>query len=306
MNYGDKAVPTDYSDDNNWLYISSNCDKAVDVFYLYPSSWYGRENEIFCEIDNKIMRNNALTVFSVQGSVFFPHCNIYAPYYRQANPPHIMSLDYEGVRGCISHTPKVDAEAALEYYFENINNGRPFILASHSQGSIVMKELLFGYMKRNPDVYKRMVAAYVIGFGVTSDELKKYPHLKFAEGELDTGVIISYNTDEPVPKTNSVVLLENTLVINPLNWKRSDEYASVEMNLGSLITGGGKLEKRNNFADARINPTRGVLECSSVSTKECFTQPPLNVFHSYDYCFYYMNLRENAGKRIEEYFINNT
>ena len=35
-------------------------------------------------------------------------------------------------------------------------------------------------MKKHPEYLKRMVAAYVIGFSVTKDFLKRNPHLKFA------------------------------------------------------------------------------------------------------------------------------
>jgi hypothetical protein len=50
-------------------------------------------------------------------------------------------------------------------------------------------------MAENPKVYDNMIAAYVIGYSVTEDDLIKYPHLKFAESAKDTGVIISYNTE---------------------------------------------------------------------------------------------------------------
>jgi hypothetical protein len=47
-------------------------------------------------------------------------------------------------------------------YIKNYNDGRPFILASHSQGPNVMIYLLAEYMKDNPEVYSRMVAAPLI------------------------------------------------------------------------------------------------------------------------------------------------
>ena len=48
------------------------------------------------------------------------------------------------------------------------------------------------------------------------------PHLKFATGESDTGVIISWNTEGPrnvEGNASNVVLLPNAISINPLNWK---------------------------------------------------------------------------------------
>jgi hypothetical protein len=59
--------------------------------------------------------------------------------------------------------PKTDIIAAFDYYIKNLNDGRPFILAGHSQGSIMILEILASYMKANPEVYRRMIAAYAIG-----------------------------------------------------------------------------------------------------------------------------------------------
>jgi hypothetical protein len=50
--------------------------------------------------------------------------------------------------------------------------------------------LLSGYLKQHPAVYRRMVAAYVIGDGVTRTYLAANPQLKFATGAGDTGVIV--------------------------------------------------------------------------------------------------------------------
>ena len=38
--------------------------------------------------------------------------------------------------------PYDDITAALDYYFENYNGGRPFIIAGHSQGSAMVLLLL--------------------------------------------------------------------------------------------------------------------------------------------------------------------
>ena len=39
------------------------------------------------------------------------------------------------VNAALSGMPYDDITAALDYYFENCNGGRPFIIAGHSQGS---------------------------------------------------------------------------------------------------------------------------------------------------------------------------
>ena len=79
-------------------------------------------------------------------------------------------------------------------------------------------------MKENPEVYQQMIAAYVIGYPVTAAYLANNPHLKFAVGPDDTGVIISYNTQAPsvIPPNNPVVSNIIGLVINPITWTRTE------------------------------------------------------------------------------------
>jgi pimeloyl-ACP methyl ester carboxylesterase len=90
-----------------------------------------------------------------------------------------------------------DVTAAFDYYINHYNKGKPFILAAHSQGTVMLQLLLSQYMAEHPDVYTRMIAAYAIGYPVTADYLSNNKHLKFAEGPDGTGVIISYNTQSP-------------------------------------------------------------------------------------------------------------
>ena len=96
-----------------------------------------------------------------------------------------------------------------------------------------MNFLLSEYMKTHPEVYSRMIAAYSIGYSITKDFLAKNPHLKFAEGPADTGVIISYNTEAPTIEGTSLLVLPGAIAINPITWTREEIPATVEQNLGS-------------------------------------------------------------------------
>lgn len=84
-----------------------------------------------------------------------------------------------------------------------------------------------------------MIAAYAIGYSITKEDLEAYPYLKFASGESDTGVIVSWNTEGPKnveENAPNAVILPNAISINPLNWKLDDTYAlASEENLGSLM-----------------------------------------------------------------------
>jgi len=305
---------TDYSKAEHWLSIPTNNTKEVDIFYVYPTAWY-KENPAepnFCAIDNRIMLKGSKAAYERQATAFETVGNIYAPYYRQADATFTLSLTEDERWDVIGSIPAKDVIAAFDYYIKNYNKGKPFILLGHSQGSNALLFLLQEYMSKNPDVYKQMVCAYVIGYPVTTTFLDSNKHLKFAEKADDLGVIISYNTQSPkVHDGGNIVMGDNVgLVINPINWKRDETTAKANENLGSYmpIDTKGTYGKIANFADARIDLIKGVLVCSTVDEEVMFKLSGtmgLGVYHSFDIPFYYYNLRENAELRVKKFLEKN-
>ena len=144
----------DYVNTNNWLKIPA-VEQAVDVFYLYPTCWEPTETDgLVNTIDNASMRAKALGVYAEQASCFEGVANVFAPYYRQLNAMKLLNYSLEEQEQLVADVPYHDALAAFEYYLKHYNNGRPFILAGHSQGSNVIKILLSDYMAKHPEVYE--------------------------------------------------------------------------------------------------------------------------------------------------------
>jgi hypothetical protein len=308
---------TDYSLAKHWLSLPSPVEikHNVDVFYLYPTSW-AKDTVIepnICAIDNPIMVAYSKGAFLRQATLFDTAANVFAPYYRQADANYTFSLPEDEQHKLIGGIPATDAIAAFDYYIKNFNNGRPFILAGHSQGSNVLLFILSDYMKEHPEVYERMIAAYVIGYSVTQDYLTAN-NLKFAEGPDDTQVIISFNTEASNIATGNPVVKEGALVINPITWTHDETLATSDQNLGGRIADGlGKLEDPYPFmalgyANAQIDLSRGVLICSNYDPIVDIIAPgppkslAQGVYHSFDYMFYYYNLQQNAMNRIQEYW----
>jgi hypothetical protein len=304
---------TDYSKSEHWLSLPATVNKSVDVFYLYPTAWQKRAGDSnICEINNPSMLKGSDLAFKRQATAFDTIANIYAPYYRQVDIAYRMSLSLEDGEKVVAGIPTKDAIAAFDYYVKHYNSGRPYILAGHSQGANVLNYLLSIYMKENPQVYARMIAAYVIGYSVTNTYLAKNPHLKFAQGPDDTGVIISYNTESPdvIPGTN-VVLTPGGIAINPITWTRDETLATADKNLGSIIlnsdgtVAAGIPTPVMNFADARVDKAKGVVICSTVDVNKWSPGNSVfvrGVFHSFDYPFYYYNIRANAANRVAKYY----
>ncbi len=321
----DNGDTIDYSQSEYWLSLPAKSDlnHNVDIFYVYPTEYFPASGgPLISEINDPGMVSGAKSAFQKQATAFETIGNIYAPYYRQADAFKVLSLPtIDDVYGVISGIPASDVTAAFDYYIQNYNEGRPFILASHSQGSTVVALILENYMKQHPSVFKRMIAAYSIGWSFTPDYFDRNPHLKFADGPDDTGAIISYNTQGPAFKgAKNPVVFPGAMAINPITWTRGGEHAFASQNLGSLrLDASGNViipvqADVMNFADAQIthidadtsevDPSSDtvVVLCSTVNPASVNSNlPPEGFYHNYDYPFYYENIRVNATNRTERF-----
>ena len=312
------GVPTDYSDRNNWAHLPESADKEVDTFFIYPTVYINPAPGApeIVPVDDPIMRAGVKNNYAQAPQLFEDLTNLYEPYYRQSNLVAMLGKSPEEFKAFQCREQRTDLYAALDYFFENYNQGRPFILAGHSQGSVMLKIALHDYFREHRDYLERMVAAYVVGFSVTTDDLALSPYLKFAESADDVGVIVSWNTEGPENKNAyNCVVTKNAVSINPLNWKRDDTYAPASENPGSripvtnerFIVTDFKVD-RPGLLDARVDTERGVVVCTTAADEYIkLPSPSANPFgpaslHLLDYPGYWDSIRENVQTRIKAFF----
>ena len=301
----------DYSKKTNWYKIPE-ITKDVDTFYIYSTVFMGvnEGDPDYATLDNVEMLDGIKIEHAIKSSVFEESTNLFIPLYRQSGLKHAAEVFLKDgtIEAALTGTPYTDITTALDYYFENYNNGRPFVIAGHSQGSAILRLVLKNYFKAHPDYYQRMVAAYAIGYSITSDDLAANPHMKFATGESDTGVILSWHAEGPKnveangPIPN-VAILKNGICINPLNWKRDETYAPASMNLGSLVMDeSGATEIRDIDADAQVNIARGTVVTNAKAIPNEMTElAGPQCYHQDDYSIFYNNIKDNVAKRIAAY-----
>ena len=165
-------TPPDYANPLHWAALPDRDDLAdsvpvgavdrqatapVDLFFLHPTTFLSRQAWNQSLDDAATNRLTDEMVMRGQASLFNGCCHIYAPRYRQAtlaaffddsqSGPRALALAYE------------DVVAAFRYYVTHFNQGRPFVLAAHSQGSrhadYLMAEEIVG-----TELADRMIAAY--------------------------------------------------------------------------------------------------------------------------------------------------
>ena len=304
------ALSPDYSHDDAWLLRPDPPVSAVDVFYIIPTEYHRSGEPPVCSMDDHEVRRLGLRHLQHKASAFFPVGNVYAPMYRQSNVDCLVGADKSPkLRRALVDGPVASVGAAFDYYMTHLNGGRPFILAGHSQGALMAKLLLESVFVRHPEYHDLLIAAYLIGFSITRSELAQDPHLRFAAGPDDTDVIISYNTEAPGVTARNITLIPGSPCINPITWRRDSAPASAEQSRGghfALWDKDGRLcgvEDRPHYADAAVDPERGVIVCRTADPDEFRVVGdeagyfPAGVLHTGDIPLYYYDLRANALNR---------
>ena len=302
----------DYADDFAWVAKPGTIDKPVDVFYVYPTM-YGGDSPRNMDISMPDMRAFAKGLLTAQAGVYSEACNLFAPFYRQQSS--VVQKEFSargGTNMFVDPTFKLgagDVVEAFDYYLEHLNEGRPFILAGHSQGTMTLINLMLERFD-DQELLNRMVAAYLIGFSIPRSFIKEHPWFVPATGETDSGVVITYNTQAP-GATGSPVCLPDSVGINPVNWKTDATKATHEEHLGAVFFDdrtGEVLERIDNFAEVSLNTENGVAEVSNMKNPEServdlkhLGRWPDGVYHKFDYAFWYNNLKDNVEKRVRAF-----
>ena len=299
---------TDYSDNSNWAYFETDTTgKVADVFFVCPTVYFGSNGSYNMELTDEDTKANFLGATNMEKRIYDHDSRFFAPYYRQVGL-NVYSMEISD-REQYLEIAFNDVKNAFEYYYENCNNDRPIILAGFSQGADMcirlMKECFKDESRQN-----QLIACYAIGWSITEEEIKEYPQLKFAKGENDTGVIISFNSEaESIDNSLTVPKGEKTLAINPLNWKIDSTIADKSLNLGACFTDydGNITKEISNLTGAYIDDVRGTLKVTDVSPEEYPAGLDIfedGIYHLYDYQFFYRNLQKNVQTRIAAYQSN--
>ena len=297
-----KEDTVDYSQSENWAYYGVGEGKEADLFLICPTVDMGKNGNYNMSMEDTDTKESFVGALNMEKGIYEDSTTMYAPYYRQMTFS-VYSMTEEDMKPYLEMAYR-DVAAAFEYYFEHCNNGRPIILAGFSQGSQLLLMLLEEYFDE-AEYSEKLVAAYCIGWRVTEADLTKHPYLKMAEGENDTGVIVSFNS-EAEGVENSIIVPNGTktLGINPLNWKTDSTPADKSLNKGACFTkySGDIKEETPALTGAYLDAERGTLRITDVNPSDYSSSLfPDGVYHLYDYQFFFRNLQENVAVRLDSY-----
>ena len=158
-------VPTTALNRNGYGHVGNSRPPAkpppIDCFYVYPtvSSDQGLNSDLLPGREERLAAESQFARFA---SV----CRPFAPMYRQMTLGAVAAAA-TGVdvtrNGLIAYA---DVRAAWRDYIQNKNGGRPFVLIGHSQGSLMLQQLIAREIETNPAVARRMKLAIIPGYNV--------------------------------------------------------------------------------------------------------------------------------------------
>lgn len=302
----------DYSNPDNWAAWPGKKDLAdttplglkdqqqlsqADVFFVHPTSFLNKRghDQWNAEINNpKVNQTTDKGSIQYQATIFNEVGRIYAPRYRQAHFEAFFTEDSASARKSLLLAYE-DIKAAFDYFLKHENQGRPIILAGHSQGALHLSWLLQDYFDKQDSMRNKLVVAYAIGWPIPKKEFK---YLKACEYPEETGCICSWRSFKMGHKPKYIKNEPEVIITNPLSWKCTDEYVAKELNLGVVLDGLDKPPVKG-MSGARIY--KGILWVDKPKFKFSFLYPFAN-FHRGDLNIFYMNVRENVKTRLNAFW----
>jgi len=209
--------PVDYQNPANWLCVPGRADACgaplpttalnangygsvgrsmpastpppVDCFYVYPT--VSRDQAANSDL---VPGPEEQAVVSVQFARFSTVCRPFAPMYRQITLSALQSTMAGEPSGDFA-LAYGDVLSAWRTYLRDHNGGRPFVLIGHSQGTLMLSQLLAKEIEGSPAA-KRMLSAMLIGYNVEVPEGKlvggTFKQTPLCTRLNETGCVITY------------------------------------------------------------------------------------------------------------------
>lgn len=287
--------------------------KRAAVFFIHPTSYIDNSGWN-ATLDNERATDLAQTFIRGQASAFNGVGDVWAPRYRQATLGAFLTTQPEATRAI--DAAYGDVARAFDAFVASIPADMPIVLAGHSQGGLHLTRLLRERVAGRP-VARRIVAAYVVGWPVSTATDLRALGLPACTGPDQAGCILSWQTyAEPADPKQVIAAYDATtgfdgrsrsgtrmLCINPLTGT-PDSAAPAQANLGTLVPDEnlknatlevGKVPAR---CDAAQDGGRGFLLIGPPPEKIGTYVLPGNNYHVFDYSLFWGSVRADVARRL--------
>ncbi len=252
----------DYTQDSNWLCLPGRNDicaaplattnlpatgyaartvatpaanPPIDCFYVYPTVSHDPGLNSDLTVSDSEERNVAQNQLARFGSV----CRTFAPIYRQMTTGAIAAVLTGGDVAQAAHIAYGDVSRSWHQFLATRNDNRPFVLIGHSQGSLMLQQLLANEIEGRPEA-KRMLLAIIPGYNVLVPQGKlvggTFKSTPLCSRKGETGCVLawsSYRINNPPPEgalfgyasqPGMTVACTNPASPGTTDWRRLESY----------------------------------------------------------------------------------
>lgn len=284
----------------NWSLMGVGEDKSVDVFYVHPTMYYEGRDWVADLGDAAINRTVDLWPIRHQASVFFEIGRVFAPRYRQAHI-RVFGFDEEECEMCgeALEVAYSDVRKSFLFWLKNLDQGKPIIIAGHSQGTFHAKRLLKEFFD-GTELGERLVTSYLLGWGVYEEDFEV---LKPCESKGDVNCYCSWMTYATgyTPAWHDKRMaagLEIPKCINPMSWDSSGEVNDCKDHLG-ILTEKQKIKYKGKLT-GQVHEGLLWLDAPHVLGGRLLHQ---DNWHVGDYNLFHTNIQANVEERVGNFFV---
>tara|TARA_B100000900_G_scaffold76607_1_gene61334 strand:- start:1197 stop:2264 length:1068 start_codon:yes stop_codon:yes gene_type:complete len=276
----------------------------VDVFFIVPTLFTDRKNinwnsDIYNDDFTNILMESSI---KYQSTAWMDSGNLYSPNYRQAHFRVFDEYRWENGGEKAYNLAYEDIKRSFKIFLENYNQGKPIIIAGHSQGSGHAIRLLQDFFD-GKELKSKLVAAYLPGTKVTKDD---FFDLELMNSPDETGGFITWNTlkilknEQKYNFTIDREWLADALCSNPITWdsKKNADYSKHKGLLflnGKVFPNALKIDNIDTGVFLKT-PKIGLLRTLLIST--------LKDYHKADINLFWEDIRQNSVLRAKAYFKN--
>lgn len=288
----------------------------IDVFYIHPTGYLKGHHWNSLLDPNSATEENTQWMLANQASVF-SDCNVYAPRYREATIYSFINREGHNEQSALQLAYE-DVLSAFDYYLQQYNKGKPFFLASHSQGSYHAFRLIEEKIDGQP-LSRQLIAAYTIGMAtITEESVARLREIDVCKSPNQTGCLIHWATfaaNAPRPEGWGKTMI----CVNPLTWTVDEEFAKPEEHKGYVPASGEynlDFYGKDELKEVEFQPLGPPVPAHTYATcregrllveQQDHTSETLGKgnYHGWDYQLFHLDIRENLGQRARA-FLNSS
>lgn len=301
---------------------SLEASAKVDVFYIHPTTYYGNTTPN-ATIDDLKVAAATDGVLMAQATAFNSVGRIFAPRYRQM-ALYLFDGTEEALQGPLNLAYE-DLRQAFRYYLKYLNQGRPFIIAGHSQGANHGQRLLIEEVV-GKTCAELFVAAWLPGLALpramldtaeggglaansTAQQLGGVAIWEtFGDGFTDRAKWVRGQVywHPGQQRWVSATPEQPLFSVNPLTWDEGSELAPAAMNLGAVPSGVPATNFRGVLPElVSAQNDQGYLIANPPPQEASFKLGTMGnlIYHMYDFSLFWMNIRANARERVHTFLM---